>query len=76
MLAQEVLNLAKQLLTVDKKRLIEQIAAEIERELSDKPRSPRKSLWGLCADLGKAPTAAEIDAVRGEEWANFPRKDI
>ncbi len=72
----EVLNLAKQLSTVDKERLIEQIAAEVERELSDKPRTPRKSLWGLCADLGKAPTADEIDAVRSEEWANFPRKDI
>nr|WP_202895689.1 hypothetical protein [Iningainema tapete] len=65
-----------QLSTGDKVRLIQQIAPEIERELMDKPPTPRKSLWGLCADLGQAPTAAEIDAARGEEWANFPREDI
>lgn len=73
---QEVLNQAKQLSTVDKVRLIQQIAPEIERELIDNPPTPRKSLWGLCADLGQAPTADEIDAARSQEWANFPREDI
>ncbi len=72
---QEVLNLAKQLSPVEKVRLIQQITPDIERELDDKPR-PRKSLWGLCADLGKAPSASDIDQVRKEEWANFPREDI
>ncbi len=73
---QEVLNLAKQLSTVDKVRLIQLIAPDIERELVDNPPTPRKSLWGLCAALGKAPSADEIDAARNEEWANFPREDI
>ncbi len=72
---QEVLNFAKQLSTVDKLRLIQQIAPDIERDLINKP-SPRKSLWGLCADLGQAPSADEIDASRKEEWANFLREDI
>ncbi len=48
-------------------RLIQQIAPDIERELMDNPPQERKSLWGLCADLGKAPTGAEIDAIRSEE---------
>ncbi|MBW4591373.1 MAG: hypothetical protein KME46_00230 [Brasilonema angustatum HA4187-MV1] len=69
---QEVLKQALQLSTVDKVRLIEQIAPEIERELIDNPSTPRKSLWGLCADLGQAPSQSEIDAARTQEWANFP----
>jgi hypothetical protein len=73
---QEVLKQALQLSTVDKVRLIQQIAPEIERELIDNPPTPRKSLWGLCADLGQAPSESEIDAVRSQEWANFPREDI
>ncbi|MEH1933342.1 MAG: hypothetical protein V7L14_06380 [Nostoc sp.] len=74
---QEVIKLAKQLSTVDKVRLIEQIAPDIERELTDKLSTlPRQSLWGLCADLGNASSADEIDIARSEEWASFPREDI
>ncbi|NMG19509.1 hypothetical protein [Brasilonema bromeliae] len=73
---QEVLKQALQLSTVDKVRLIQQIAPEIERELIDNPPTPRKLLWGLCADLGQAPSESEIDVARSEEWANFSREDI
>lgn len=76
MTLKEVLNLAKQLSPLDKVRLIQQIAPEIERELVANQPSPRQSLWGLCADLGSAPSAAQIDAARSDEWANFPREDI
>jgi hypothetical protein len=73
---EEVLKQVKQLSLVDKVRLIERVAPEIERELMiDKP-SPRKSLWGLCADLGVAPSADQINQARQEEWANFPREDL
>lgn len=37
---------------------------------------PKKSLLGLCADLGKAPSEEEIDSVRNEVWSSFPREDI
>jgi hypothetical protein len=30
----------------------------------------------VCADLGTAPSTADIDQVRREEWASFPREDI
>lgn len=73
---EEALNLVKQLSPVDKARLIERIVPDIERELKVTWPTPRKSLWGLCADLGSAPSAEEIDQARREEWANFPREDI
>lgn len=73
---EEVLDLARQLSPVDKVRLIQRVALEIERELAAAKRTPRKSLRGLCADLGPAPSAEEIDEARREEWANFPREDI
>ncbi|WP_332983075.1 hypothetical protein [Microcoleus sp. A003_D6] len=70
-----VLNLVKHLSLAEKLRLIKWIVPEIERELVVGP-TPRKSLWGLCADLGIAPSATDIDEVRSEEWANFPREDF
>jgi hypothetical protein len=76
MTLQEVVNLVKQLSLVDKVRLIKQVVPEIEKELIAKSSTPRHSLWGLCADLGKAPSADEIDQVRREEWASFPRQDF
>jgi hypothetical protein len=72
----QVLELASQLSLLDKVRLIEWIAPQIERELSAGPSTPRKSLYGLCADLGPVPSAEEINEARQEEWANFPREDI
>lgn len=76
MTLQEVLNLAKQLSLVDKARLITQIAPDLEQELAKEQLTPSQSLWGLCADLGQAPSVEEIDATRREEWTNFPREDI
>lgn len=36
----------------------------------------QRQLIGLCADLGSAPSAAEIDQARREMWAGFPRDDV
>ena len=69
---EEALDLVKQLSPLDKARLIERIVPDIERELMVTRPTPRKSLWGLCADLGPALSAEEIDQARREEWANFP----
>jgi len=73
---EEVLTLASQLSLVDKVRLIEGVAAQIERELAAARPVPRKSLRGLWTDLRAAPSAEEIDAARREAWANFPREEI
>ncbi len=70
----EVLAFATRLSAVDKVRLIESLAPQIKQELVH--ATQRKSLLGLCADLGPAPSAEEIDAARREAWGNFPRGDI
>ena len=35
----------------------------------------RSRLKGLCSDLGVQITDRDIDEVRREVWANFPRED-
>jgi hypothetical protein len=73
---EQVIFLARQLPPLDKIRLIEQMAPEIERDLLGQRPLKRKSLLGLCADLGSAPSAGEIDQIRREMWTGFPREDI
>jgi hypothetical protein len=73
---EEVLGFVKQLSLVDKVRLTERVASEIERDLKPTQKMPKRSLWGICADLGNAPSAAEIDQTRHEVWSNFPRDDF
>jgi hypothetical protein len=76
MTLQEVLQLAKQLTPIDKVRLIQQLTPDLEREFSVRKPSSKKSLLGLCADLGKAPSESEIERTRNEVWNSFPREDI
>jgi hypothetical protein len=71
-----VFSLVKQLSLSEKLRLIKWMVPEIQRELVVGRPTLGKSLWGLCADLRMAPSAADIDEVRGEKWANFPREDF
>jgi hypothetical protein len=70
---EEVLNLVKQLKLVDKVRLIERVAPQIERELAQTPVH-RKSLRGLWR--GVDISEADIAEVRRQMWGDFPRKDI
>ncbi len=37
---------------------------------------PRKSLYGLWANRGIDITEEDIDEIRREMWADFPREDI
>jgi hypothetical protein len=84
---QEVLNQAKQLSPVDKVRLIQQIAFDIENELRNKPTPPPAPSpqhpqnpqhpqpapqWDMSGDMGNRPSAPDIDPSRWEDWANFP----
>jgi hypothetical protein len=75
--ADTVLTLLRKLQPRERLRVIAQALPEVERDLSEPPR-PLKSLRGLCADLGPAPSAEEIDEARREVWvwAGFPREDI
>jgi len=46
------------------------------KELIPTEIKPRRSLWGICADLGQAPSAEDIDQVRQEIGLGFEREDI
>jgi hypothetical protein len=72
---EEVLGFVKQLSLVDKVRLIERVAPEIERDLKTTQKMPKQSLWGICADLGNALSADQINYIRHKVWVNFPRED-
>ncbi len=71
---EEALALARQLSPADKARLIERIAPELERELTQRRPSPRKSLRGLWQDVDI--TEKDIAQARREMWHGFPREDI
>jgi hypothetical protein len=73
---EQVVSLARQLPPVEKIRLIERMVPEIERDMLGQRPPRRKSLLGLCADLGPAPSAEDTDEIRHEMWAGFPREDI
>ena len=45
---------------------LEHLINNLEQELSQTKPQPKKSLLGLCEDLGKAPSAAEIDNIRNQ----------
>ena len=68
------LELVKQLSLLDKVRLIEQIAPQIEKELTNIQPKPRQSLRGIWRDADI--TESDINEVRKEMWSNFPREDI
>ena len=82
---QDVLNQALQLSTIDKVRLIQQIAFNIEREVGNNPpAAPQAPSWNNApANNSHQPSwtppsevqrlsPAEIDQARWEDWANFP----
>jgi hypothetical protein len=71
---EEALDLVKQLSPVDKARLIERMALDIEGELKAIRQAPRKSLRGLWRGLDI--TEEDIAEARREMWGNFPREDI
>lgn len=56
-------------------RVIVEALPELERELQE-PREPLQSLRGLWKDLDFDVSAADIDEVRREGWADFPRQDL
>jgi hypothetical protein len=73
---EQVVSLARQLPPVEKIRLIERMVPEIERDMLSQRPPRRKSLLGLCADLGPAPSAEDVVEIRREMWAGFPREDV
>lgn len=79
---EQALNLASQLTPIEKVQLIEKIIPDVEASLEaariDSPTTGRalRSAYGLCDDLGEAPSAEMIDENRREFLDNFPRDDV
>jgi hypothetical protein len=75
---ERILNLAADLQPKEQAQLISRLAADLKSSLEEHERAPgiRRSLYGLLADLGPAPSAEEIDGARREMWGNFPRDDF
>ncbi len=68
-----VLKLTEQLSLLDKVRLIERVAPQLERDLQaiDGPRHSLRGLW-----KGVDISAEDISEMRREMWVNFPRTDV
>ncbi len=71
---EKLLELAKQLSAVDKIRLIERLAPQIEHELKSCNPAGRRLLRGLWKGLDLS--EEDIDQARREIWSEFPREDI
>ena len=76
-----VLVQALHLSSLQKVKLVEKLMSVLETEMStDTIESvesvPKRSLYGVLAHLGPAPSSEEIDGSRREAWGNFPREDI
>jgi hypothetical protein len=74
----DILPLAKQLTPLEKVRLIEEVAPDLEASLEalNTRRISLQSAYGICADLGPAPSSEDLTAIRQEMFGNFPRRDV
>jgi hypothetical protein len=70
----QAVDLALKLPPLDKVRLVEQVMATLERDLGERTKQPKRSLYGLWSGVNIS--AEEIDEARQEMWGNFPREDI
>lgn len=74
---EEIVALTENLSREEKFEIVERLLVDLKSLEPDATRpKPKRSLLGLCADLGPAPSAEDIDEVRREVWKNFPREDI
>ncbi len=75
---EHVLHLAQQLTPLDKVRLIEKVVPDLEAPIMAATLLPvpLQSAYGLCVDLGIAPSSLDLDEVRQEMTTNFPRTDL
>jgi hypothetical protein len=69
---EQAVALAVNLSPVDKVRLVEQVMATLERDLTQ-TKKPKRSLLGLWSGVNLS--SDDIDQARREMWGNFPRED-
>lgn len=76
--AEDVMATVLDLPLSEQMRLLKQLAEHLEQQVLRGTVTPSEplSLWGICADLGPAPSADEIDEARHQLWSDFPRVDV
>ena len=70
---EQAVAIALNLSPLDKVRLVEQIMATLEKDLTQQ-KLPKRSLYGIWSEVDVS--SEEIDDARQELWDNFPREDI
>jgi hypothetical protein len=70
-----VIEPASALTSQEKLRLILRLAPQIEDPAGVEPKNPFRSLLGICANLGSAPSEEDFAEARREMSINFPRLD-
>lgn len=75
---EQVVEFARQLTPREKAQLIAQIIPDMEAMLAqvDTERKSLRSVYGLCWDLGPAPSADDIHEACQDLFKDFPRTDI
>ena len=73
---ENLIKMTKELSPLEKLRLVEGVLPDIEAGLQQSEAPLLKSLYGTLSNLGPAPSAEDIEAVRREMFQNFPRTDI
>jgi len=71
---EQVIAQALGLSPLEKVRLVEKLMEVLKQELASPAEEshPSRSLYGVLADLGPAPSEEDIDEIRREMWGNFP----
>jgi hypothetical protein len=72
----QVRDLSRGLSSQETLRLIDDLVHQLLEEQPPSEKSSSRSLWGVLAHLGPAPSAEDIEQARREAWANFPRGDL
>jgi hypothetical protein len=71
---EKVMSMAQKLSPLEKLRLIERLAPDLEAALQASAHVRRRSLRGILR--GDAISEEDIDQIRREMWDNFPREDV
>ena len=69
---QDIIENAQKLSPTEKVRLLAELSASLQHELSVSTQ-PKRSLLGIWEGLDLS--AEDIDVARDEMWGNFPRED-
>ena len=71
---EQAVTIALNLSPLEKVRLVEQIMATLEQDLSQNENQPKHSLYGIWSEVDIS--SEDISEARDEMWGKFPREDI